>query len=89
MKKKVKNNVKSSNMAHKKLSGLFLKKNQEALKIGKKEDMVALTKHIYHENVIEEQSKRGRLLTKREKEDLYVMSAHTVGSAVLRFLGDK
>ena len=89
MKKKVKNDIKSSNMAHKKLSGLFLKKSQEALSKGKKEDMVALTKHIYHESVIDEQSKRGRVLSKKEKEDLYVMSAHTVGSAVLHFLGDK
>ncbi|MBE5732730.1 MAG: hypothetical protein E7353_06815 [Clostridiales bacterium] len=89
MKKRVKNDVKSSNMAHKKLSGLFLNKNQEALKNGKKEDMVALTKYIYHENVINEQSRKGRILTKREREDLYVMSAHTVGSAVLHSPGDK
>ena len=84
MKKKVKNDIKSSNMAHKKLSGLFAKKNQESLSKGKKEDMVALTKYVYHENVIEEQTKKGRLLTKKEKEDLYVTSAHAVGSAVLR-----
>ena len=89
MKKKVKNDVKSSNMAHKKLSSIFLKKNEELLKKGKKEDMVALTKYIYHENIISEQSKKGRLLTKSEKEDLYVLSAHSVGSAVLRFPGDK
>ena len=89
MKKKVKNNVNSSNMAHKKLSGLFWKKNQEARSKGKKEDMVALTKYLYHESVISEQAKSGRLLTKREKEDLYVMSAHTVGSAVLHFPDDK
>ncbi len=83
MKRKVKKDVKSSNMAHQKLSNLCFKKNQESVKSGKKEDLIALTKFLYHGNVVDMQTKKGRLLTKREKEDLYCLSAHTVYSTIV------
>lgn len=84
MKNNLKNKLISSNKAHKNLSKISIVKNNKSINKTKKENIVALTKYIYHENVITEQTKKRRLLSKREKEELYVVSANAVGSALFK-----
>lgn len=84
MKNNLNNKITLSNKAHKKLSKVSFDINNKSMQKNKKENIVAITKYLYHESVIENQSKKGRLLTKREKEELYIQSASTVSFALFR-----
>lgn len=82
MKNNLNNKITLSNKAHKKLSKVSFDINNKSMQKNKKENIVALTRFIYHESVIENQSKKRRLLTKCEKEELYIESASAVVSTL-------
>ena len=84
MKNNLKNKLISSNKAHKNLSKISIVKNNKSINKTKKENIVALTKYIYHENVIDNQTRKRRLLNKREKEELYIESASAVCSILFK-----
>lgn len=84
MKNNLNNKITLSNKAHKNLSKVSFDKNNKSMQKTKKENIVALTKYVYHENVIDNQSRKRRLLNKREKEELYIESASAVSSTLFK-----
>lgn len=72
MKKKVKNEVKVSNMAHKRLENFYKKAHDEHMKAHKYADLPTFVKYAYHMFVSSAQTEKGRLLTKKEKEEEYI-----------------